>query len=260
MLATKTARWTALAVLTCLAVVAATWFVLVSPRRAQADEIRQQSEAQAASNDALELQVAQLKAQFAKLPEKKAELAAIQAQMPVSAAMPELLRSLDEMAAATGVVLKEVTPAAAAELPSEQPAPATGSDGAPSGEASTETGSAADPATASDPQAAVVAGGLRVVEIPITVTVSGDYFETVAFLKTVQTEITRVFLVTSLKVTTPQTADTGGTVSLTIGGKVFALPDTPTDDTPSAAGQSAGSTGTAAPGDSATTAEGTTTS
>ncbi|MFZ0158447.1 MAG: hypothetical protein WAL50_05405, partial [Kineosporiaceae bacterium] len=103
MLQTKTARWTALTALACVALLGIAWVLLLSPRRAEAADIRDQADAARAQNDALQLQVAQLKAQFAELPKNQAELAKIHAQMPVKAAMPELVRSVDAAAASSGV-------------------------------------------------------------------------------------------------------------------------------------------------------------
>ncbi len=243
MLATRTSRWTALTALVCLALVAVTWFFLVSPRRADAAEVREQTEAAQSQNDALELQIAQLKAQFAELPEKKAELAAVYAQMPAGAAMPQLVRSLDEIARSSSVTLNEVTPGAATLLAPPAPAAGAAEGPAPTGAAG-ETGAASsDPAAAAGAPAA--ASGPRVVAIPITVAVEGGYFQTVNFLKKLQTEIPRVFLVTSLKITNPQdTATAQDAVSLSIGGTVYALPDA-AQRSDGAAPDGAGSTGSA---------------
>ena len=45
MLATRTARWTALTVLTSLLLVVAFWFLLIGPRRAEAAEVAEQTTA-----------------------------------------------------------------------------------------------------------------------------------------------------------------------------------------------------------------------
>lgn len=264
MLATRTARWTAGTALVCLVLLVATWFLLVSPRLANAAEIREQTESARSGNDALELQIAQLKAQFAELPEKKAELAAIYAQMPAAAAMPEMVRTLDAAAAASGVVLREVQPLAATEVAAAVAA-ATATDAAPAtGDASSETTASpetADATATTDPASA----GPRIVAIPLSVTVEGDYFETVAFLKRLQTDIPRVFLVDALKVTTSSGSQTAadGEVTLVIGGRIFALPDTAAAGTDAASSTSTAQ-GTQAPAatepSSATSAEGTTTS
>ncbi len=208
-------------VLACLVLAVATWFLLVSPRLANASQVREQAESSRSANDALELQIAQLKAQYAELPEKRAELAAIQTQMPESAAMPDLVRSLDQIAGAAGVSLDEVTPATAVVL-----APTAGTGQAAAGQTASGSGEADAAATdaAATPGATPVATGPTVIAIPISISVTGDYFETVAFLKKLQTEIPRVALVDSIKVThSDGTGAVDGVVALHISGSVFAL-------------------------------------
>ena len=237
MLATRTSRWTALTALVCLGLVAVTWLFLVSPRRAEAAEIRESTAAARSANDALELQIAQLKAQFAELPQKKAELAAVYAQLPAGAAMPDLVRSLDQAARSSSVVLKEVTPGSASLMAASAPvagvaAPGAAATGAAAtgtaatGTAATGTAATGTAATGTPAPGAAAASGPRVVVIPVTVAVEGGYFQTVNFLKKLQTEIPRAFLVTSLQVTNPENESAvAGTVSVSISGKIFALPD-----------------------------------
>ncbi len=246
MLQTKTARWSALTALACVALLGIAWVLLLSPRRAEAADIRDQAEAARSANDALQLQVAQLKAQFAELPKNKAELATIHTQMPVKAAMPELVRAVDAAAAASGVTLTALTPAGATAL-------ATAPAAAPSPAASSAAGSTGGTAAAAP--AAPAAGGLRVVAIPVTIVVQGDYFQNVLFLKKLQTEMPRVFAVNSLQMVVG--AATGSGVTMTVGGSVFALPDAVDTTDAAASGAAATGTGTTGTG-TGTTGTGTT--
>ena len=226
MLQTRTTRWAALTACACIAVLAVAWLTLISPRRAEAADIQDQASAARAQNDTLEVKIAQLRAQFATLSQDKADLAQVYVQMPKGAQTPELVRSLDAMASQSGVVLKSITPGAASYLaPAAGTAPSTAGSAGSSGAA----GSAgANPATGSG-SAAVGSAGVRVVAIPIVIAVHGDYFQTVLFLKKLQMDLPRAFLVTGLQVNQATGAATsgGGTgvVDLSITGKVFALPD-----------------------------------
>src|SRR4051812_22600162 len=145
-------------------------------------------------SDALEVQVAQLKAQFATLPEKQAELAGVLGQIPVAADVPTVVRSLDGLAARAGVSLDTVTPGKPSLLDAQgRPATVAAGSGA--------TGS-------------------QLIGVPLTVAVHGPYFKAVTFLKNLQ-NAQRAFLVTGVQVTV---ADSD--VTLTVRGRVFALPGT----------------------------------
>jgi len=242
MLSTRTARWSALTALLCVMLMAAAWLLLIQPRREEAAQVRQKTEETRARNDALELKVAQLRAQFVELPKKEAELAQIYAQMPAKAAMPELVRAIDTAAASSGVTLQSLTPsvanvAAAPQAPAPAPSGGTGGTGSTgtgsgasgsgtSGTGTSGTGTSGSGTSGAPGSAAAATSGLRVVEIPVTLVVQGDYFQTVLFLKKVQTEMPRAFLVNGLQLATAETSTSGSKVALTINGKVFALPDT----------------------------------
>ena len=198
MFSSPISRWTGGTAAVCLGLAAVAYVGLVGPRRGEATELTASAAATQTQNDALEIQVAQLKAQFAKLPQKQAELATVLTQLPVDAAVPTVVRSLNALASASGVALDAVTPGAAQLLDAKgHPTPATLSAGA--------AGSGSG-------------GPGQVVGVPLTLTVHGPYFKAVTFLKGVQSG-QRAFLVTGLQVTVA-----GEDVTLTVRGRVFALP------------------------------------
>lgn len=206
MLKSPTSRWVAGAAGVCAALVALTWFVLVGPKRAEAADLGEQTGSARQQNDATEIRTAQLKAQFATLPQRQAELATLVGQMPVTADVPRFVRTLDAMAATAGVKLDGVTPGAGASLDAKPGTPAA-IGAAPAAPAAGATGTAPTAGAAMD-----------VVAVPMTVTVRGPYFKTVTFLKSLQTS-QRAFLVTGLQVTVAEQD-----VALTIRGRVFAVP------------------------------------
>lgn len=241
MLNSKTSRWTAVTALLCVALMAAAWLLLISPRRAEAADIRAQAESRRSQNDALQLEVAQLRAQFAELGKSRAELAQIQAQMPLDAAMPALVRSVSAAAASAGVQLESLTPAAAITM---NPKGAGASTLAPSAAAGTGGGTGTP--------AAGGTGGLRVIQIPVTIVSQGEYFQQVLFLKKLQTELVRVLAISNLQMAVEDNSSSSAAgVVMTLTGRIFALPDaaatTPSPAPSTAAGTATGSTGASAP-------------
>jgi type IV pilus assembly protein PilO len=224
MLANRTSRWTLGTALLCIVLLAASWFLLISPRRANAaDVVGQASQADTQANLLLQ-KIAELKAQYADLPKQQAELKAIQAQLPADAGIPTFVRDLQTYAAQAGVSLDSITPGSPALL---------------------------NPSAAAATTAAPPAGS--VAKVPVALTVTGDYFEASLFVKYLQTSIKRSYLITAISAapgqaaTTASTATTGTTtgtattapaasaapaapttlnrVSLSITGSVFVLLD-----------------------------------
>jgi Tfp pilus assembly protein PilO len=192
-LATRTARWSAATALACVLLMAVTWFLLISPRREQAAETRAAQVTAEQANDVLRTKVEQLRAEFADLPKTRAELAKIKTQMTPTADLSQLVRTVSALSVAAGADLVSITPGAAV-----QPAGAGGKGGT-----------------------ATAAG---VVTIPLSIVVTGDYYQVVGFVRRLQTEMTRAVLISGLQI---DKANGGGTnqVQLTVSGDVFSLPE-----------------------------------
>jgi Pilus assembly protein, PilO len=213
MLQTRTTRWLAGTALLCVALLAGAYLLLIGPKRAEAASRRDENAAAQQRNDTLQIQIAQLRAQFARLPERQSELADILAQMPPTADVPKLVRDVDALAKDNGVTLTSVTPGTASYLA----APSAGSATAP------VTGSAVAPATGSAPSAAGTLG--QVAQIPLTLVLHGDFYAQLSFLKQLQHSMSRAVLLTGLQFTGAQTgAGPAGQVDVTLTGSVFALP------------------------------------
>jgi hypothetical protein len=238
MTATKSRTWIAGTLVLCLLISVASWFLLIGPKRAEAAELGQQTVDTNASNQQLQARIEQLKLQFAELPQRQAELAAIKQAMPEDPALPTLVRDLDAMATTTGVTLMSLAPGeptpVAQPVPPAPPAPAEG-DAAAAGEGSTEAPAEGDPAAA-DPAAAAgatpaPANGAVLVSVPVNLVVVGDFFKSELFLKNLQAEMQRAFLVQTLTVQTEKDAEASGgkpatkngDVTMTISGSVFVL-------------------------------------
>jgi hypothetical protein len=64
----KVKQFVALTVVGALAILAAGWFLLVSPKRTEASDLREQAATQQSANAGLETQLARLKSQAKDLP------------------------------------------------------------------------------------------------------------------------------------------------------------------------------------------------
>lgn len=169
---TKSRQWTMIAGLLAVVLLAGGWFMLISPKRSNAAEIRSQavSEQQAIAGLRSKLQV--LKAQAADLPAQQARLAAISTLIPDNPALPALIRQLTAAGEKAGIVLDSVAPAA------------------PASAATTAAGSAGAGQPATAPLQA----------IQLTLNSYGSYYDQEAFLANLE-DLDRALRVTGFSVT-----------------------------------------------------------
>lgn len=230
----RTRTWSAATAGICVLLTVAAWFLLIGPKRAEAADLRDQTVAQDQANDQTRLRIQQLKAQYAELPAKQAELAVIKQQLPDNPALPTLIRTLTAMADASGVTLVSLAPAPPAlfvnaagpvtPVAAPAPTPAPGTTPAPG----------VAPAAGTAPAAGSTA---QLLGIATSVVITGDYASSTLFVQKLQAasagksgvQLNRAFLVQSVKVapftaaTTTTTAAKKGQVQTTITGQVFVL-------------------------------------
>jgi Tfp pilus assembly protein PilO len=226
----KTSTWIGGTVFVALVLMAAAYFLAISPTLAAAADVREQTAVAQSENDVLRASVVQLQADFEKLPEYRAELATLQTQVPTEARVADLLRELDAIAVARGVTLTSVNPGAgqavvlaAPATPAPAVAPVVETEGK-------QADAPVDPATAA-PAAAAVPQGFAA--LPVSVTVLGTYDNTLAFLADVQTAMPRLFLVSGLSGTAQKDAEASsgrpqtvvGDQELIVTGFAYVLPD-----------------------------------
>ncbi len=210
---TKTRVWSAGAALVGVLLVIGSWFLLISPQRSEAASLRDQDTQAQAFNDQLRLKTQQLKAQFASLPARQAQLAEIKQQMPENPALPSLVRDLSKYADQAGVTLVSVAPNSPAPLAS------SGQSGA----------ATLTPATA------------PIQQIQTTVVTSGSYAELTLYLQKLQAQMRRAVMVDSIALTKSSTEGAAkDDLQMTLTTRVFVL------DTKAAAavGAAAGASGT----------------
>lgn len=255
---TRTSAWTIGTTGLCVALSAASWFLLIQPERAEAAETRQQTVAAEQANAQLEIRIDQLRQEYADLPARQAELAAIRQALPEEPALASLIRDINTAAADSGIVVDAVTtgtasavidPAALTAV--EGDAAAEGGDPAVEGDASSEgadgaesTGESSAPPVdpESDGGSVPVDAGSGVSEvpgapagavlaaIPLTIDTTGDFYQSNLLIKNLQTDIARAMLIDGLTIQVVDGSADGqesdpGTVTTTITARVFAFVD-----------------------------------
>lgn len=201
---TNTRKWSGLAAVLAIAVFAAGWFLLIAPKRSEAADLRDQTTKQDSANAALTQKLEELKAQQADLPKQRALLAEMTSRIPVSPALPSLVRNLTAASSKTGVDLVSMAPAVPVAV-----TPATGVPVAPAG----------------------AAAGATLYQVPLTLEVHGGYFALEQFLNKLENQ-QRSLLVSGFTISSLDGEDElPGTLSITISGRVFVSPNPATSGT-----------------------------
>jgi type IV pilus assembly protein PilO len=214
-----TRKWSLVAVVAVLGILAAGWFLLVAPKRTEAADLKTKAAAQEESNSGLEAQLSQLKAQQADLPKQQARLAVIRRHLPDNPALPQLIRSLTTAARQAGVTLDSLSPATPAPVVVTVPLAAP----APASTTSTDSSSTDSSGTAPAPVAAAPPAP-SLYQIPLTLNVTGSYFEMEQFVGKLE-GLKRSLLVTGFTITPGNTAGaTTGDLSVALQGRVFIAP------------------------------------
>ena len=222
----KLKQYVTLTVLGALVILAAGWFLLISPKKGEATDLQAQAAAQVSANSVLETQLQVLRAQAKELPKKQAELARVAAKIPDNPSLPTLIRAITAASTSAGVEFVSVTPGPPAALVAVVPvapgAPAAGTPADPAAAA------AAPPAPGPAAPAASPAGELAA--IPLTLNVVGDYFEIEQFLANLE-NLPRALRVSNLTLapgssptagtSAPTSTEDGRTLTSTITGSVF---------------------------------------
>ncbi|GAC1610051.1 MAG: hypothetical protein NVS3B26_14720 [Mycobacteriales bacterium] len=230
----KLKQYVVFAVLGCLVVLAAGWFLLVSPKRSDAAALRAQAVSQVSANTQLENQLRILKAQAKDLPKQQAKLASVAAKIPDNPALPSMIRALTTAAMSAGVELVTVTPG-------QPTAPAAGA------------ATLVRPGSSVGAVAPVASGSAgQLAQIPLTLNVAGGYFQVEQFVSNLE-NLPRSMRVTTLtlapgsnpvKPATAGAVDDGKTLTTTVTGMVFMAANRPPATAVTVPGQAAAGTAT----------------
>jgi Tfp pilus assembly protein PilO len=214
-----TRKWSLVAGLAILGILAAGWFLLVAPKHTAAAALKAKTADQEKHNSGLEATLSQLKAQQADLPKERARRAVIRRQLPDNPALPQLIRSLTSSAHQVGVSLDTLSPAPPAPVAVTVPLAAP----APASTTSTDSSSTDSSGTAPAP-VAVAPPAPSLYQVPLTLDVSGSYFELEQFVDKLE-GLKRSFLVTGFTITPDTGADNAaGDLKITLQGRVFIAP------------------------------------
>lgn len=197
-----TRKWSILATLLIVAIFAASWYLLIAPKRSKAAELEAQTLSQEDANARLLQKLSVLKAQQADLPKQRATLAVLRTQIPNNPSLPTLIRNLTSAGRKVGADITALSPSVPTIL--------TG--GPPVAAAATGTQGTAAPATAAS-----------LYQVPLSLTVNGTYFELEQFVNRLE-GLKRSFLVTGFTVTTPEDEEAPGELELVLQGRVFLSP------------------------------------
>ena len=231
----KAGTWVGGTVVVALLILVAGWFLLVSPVLAAASETRATAASVQADNIAARQRIETLKAQFATLDEKKAELATLQAQVPTTGQLSDYLRQLDAKAIEHQVVLTSVTPGSPELYAPTTPVPAapaaTDGEASTEGEASTDTGTVTDTTVVAAPVGPTIPAGM--IDVPVTLTAVGTYANVMAWVESIQERTDRLLLVSSVNGISQEDAPAGGgkpqttkgDLEVSISGFLYVLPD-----------------------------------
>lgn len=258
MAVTKTTAWSLGTAGLCVALSAASWFLLIEPERAEAADSREQTVLAEQANTELEVRIEQLRREYVDLPTRQAELAAVRQALPDEPALASLVRQLTDAGTDSGVKLDSIVTGAAAAVidPDAAAAPAEGEPSAPAeGEVAPEPAPEPSAEPSAEPTAAGTDGapadgvtavdgapvGAVLASVPITVTTTGDFAAINLYVKNIQADIPRAFLIDALGVAVIDAVEgtedveevEEGTVTATITARVFVFVDpdsTPLDD------------------------------
>src|SRR5664280_1095077 len=191
----KTKQWAALTAVLVLLILAAGWFLLVSPKRSATTALNATAAKQEQDNATVRTQIAALKAQALDLPKKQARLTEISARMPDNPALPSLIRALSDAADKANVDLMSLSPSAPVALTAAVPA---------------TVGLATPP--------------VAVQQIPLALTVQGKFFQMEQFLSNLES-LPRAFVVTTLGVA--PAGGSGPAAAAPAGARTAPAPTTP---------------------------------
>ena len=144
-----------------VAVLVATWFLLVGPQRAKASELEVETASQQAAATQLRSRISLLKKQSEELPAQEAKLAAIQQRIPATTSIPTLIRTLSGLASGASVSVTALDPARPAPIVIAVPEPVA-TEAPADDETDAASTDAAEPPASAPAQPSVQAVGLAI--------------------------------------------------------------------------------------------------
>ena len=230
----RSTTWVVAALFLAMLMLAGAWYFAIAPRLDSASEMTDQTIAEQARVDQLEIQLAGLERDAANIEQFRAELGTLQTQIPPTLDLASLTRQLDALAVQSGMTVTALNPGVPVEVPPPAAAPVDPAvaPAAEAAEAPAETGTSAEselPAT--EPVAASPYAGMY--QVPLDITVLGGYDATLDLINRLQRENPRLVLVLSFTMTAQdeQAATAGrpavaaGSIETVVSALAFVLVD-----------------------------------
>lgn len=220
--------WSIAAIVISVLLLVAGWFLLVSPVLAEASETRSTTEDQEAENDIARQEVNQLRADFARMDEYEAELAALQEQVTTTQRYADLQRLIAQVAEDNDVVVTSLTFGTAEEIaPPAAPAPVEEES---DDEATEDDDDAAADAEADEPATPAATGIANLFGIEVTLEFVGRYSDVLQAIDDLQTGDQRIVLFTAMDLSgapasTPGVDDGADLTLAELEGLTFVLAD-----------------------------------
>lgn len=198
----STAPWVIGTAFLALVLMAAAWFLGISPLMDSAAQKNQEADAAASQAMMLQTQLIDLKKQYEDIDSLRATLDGLRVQMPTTLAESELTHQIDALALGANVTVTELSPTTAVEMiPVAADTSATADAGASTDSASATTDSAAATTDSAAPVTPAAPAFSGLWSVPTTITVVGGLPETLRFIDQLQTGNPRLLLVTGLTAT-----------------------------------------------------------
>ena len=220
-------KWRLLGIAAAILLLVGAWFAVISPTLQKAEALEAETAGQLAASEQLRSRISLLKKQSEELPEQEAILAEIGQQMPPTAALPSLIRSLTVVATEANVVVASVTPGRPSPVaqPVAPPPPPSETDSEEGdGESDSEADGASDGADAAS--AAAVPSGPEVEAVSLNITACGTYAQIRNYLRELES-MKRVMMVSKVSIGRGSCGEDSAEDDLTatISGNVFVLPN-----------------------------------
>ena len=182
-------QWMAGTVVAVLVIVAAGWFLAISPQKHKVSNLASQAATQEQTNSGLRTRLSVLTAQMSAVPSEEKAVAQVAQSIPSDPDMPNYVRALTNIAGQTGVELVSIAPGPPAVTVAAATVPAAA---APTPSASAAAVPAAVPAAPPAPVVSLQA-------ISVSLTVQGGYFQIQQFTAALQ-RLTRSTVVSAVAI------------------------------------------------------------
>ncbi len=220
-------KWRLLGIAAAILLLVGAWFALISPTLQKAEALETETAGQIAASEQLESRISLLKKQSEELPEQEAILAEIQQQMPPTAALPSLIRTLTTVASEANVVVASVTPGrpTPVEQPVAPPPPPSETD-SEEGDADSEPEADSESDGTEAAAAEAIPTGPEVEAVSLNITACGTYAQIRNYLRELES-MKRVMMVSNVSIGRGSCGEESAEDDLTatISGNVFVLPN-----------------------------------